>query len=390
MEYKQTHQNLKALQALPLERKILLAQTRYMEFNDRFDGQTYVSFSGGLDSTVMLDIAAQVHKAAYPDETLYVVFVDTGLEFPEIRKFVPEYIDYLRDKYGIKIQLDKPNPIKRFYDVLCEYGYPVISKEVSKIVYGARHSKDSKQSYLNKLDGLNPDFAESEYKQRYKKHKYLLNADFEISNRCCYWMKEKPCIDYERETGRKPVVAIMAADSQQRKDAWLKTGCNAFDGKRPISKPLSIWTTQDVYRYTRDYKLPYCSVYGEVVEEIKISPKRKIQRKTGRLITTGEAHTGCMFCLYGAHLDGAARLRRMKYTHPRQYNYCMYGGEYDNDGLWRPNKKRAGLVSRAGLYRGRRGAAATYFRRLELKTIIPFKLRRRKRIKRPSGRYKPL
>lgn len=210
MEYKQTHQNLKDLQAAPLERKILLAQTRYMEFHDRFCGQTYVSFSGGLDSTVMLDIIAQVHKAVYLDETLYVVFVDTGLEFPEIRKFVPEYIDYLRNKYGIKIQLDKPNPIKRFYDVLCEYGYPVISKEVSKIVYGARHSKDSKQSYLNKLDGLNPDFAESEYKQRYKKHKYLLNADFEISNRCCYWMKEKPCIDFEHETGRKPVVATMA------------------------------------------------------------------------------------------------------------------------------------------------------------------------------------
>ena len=82
----------------------------------------------------------------------------------------------------------------------------------------------------------------------------------------------------------------MAADSRQRKDAWLKTGCNAFDGKRPMSKPLSIWTTQDVYRYTRDYKLPYCPIYGEITEEIKISPKRKIQRKTGRLITTGEAY----------------------------------------------------------------------------------------------------
>lgn len=84
---------------------------------------------------------------------------------------------------------------------------------------------------------------------------------------------------------------MMAADSRQRKDAWLKTGCNAFDGKRLMSKPLSIWTTQDVYRYTRDYKLPYCPGYmAKSPRKSKLGPKRKIQRKTGRLITTGEAY----------------------------------------------------------------------------------------------------
>lgn len=342
-DYKQTIKNLKMLQALQMERKILLAQTRYMEFYDRFDGQVYVSFSGGLDSTVMLDIVAQVQKAVYPEDTLHVVFVDTGLEYPEIRKFVPKYIDYLRDKYGIKIHFDQLKPTKRFYDVLCEYGYPVISKDVSMVVYGARNSKNKKQSYINRFDGINLDGTESSYKQGYIKYKYLLGADFRISDRCCYWIKEKPCMDYERETGRKPVIAIMAADSQRRKQAWLKTGCNAFDGKRPTSKPLSVWTTQNVYRYTRDYKLPYCPVYGEIIDEIKISPKRKIKRKTGRLITTGEAHTGCMFCMYGAHLNGGAKFRRMKTSHPRQYQYCMYGGEYDKNGVWKPNKKGLGL-----------------------------------------------
>jgi 3'-phosphoadenosine 5'-phosphosulfate sulfotransferase (PAPS reductase)/FAD synthetase len=81
----------------------------------------YVSFSGGKDSTVLLDIARQM----YPD--IKAVFVSTGLEFPEIIQFVKskENVDIIRPKMNFK-------------QVIQTYGYPFISKEVSECVKGAR------------------------------------------------------------------------------------------------------------------------------------------------------------------------------------------------------------------------------------------------------------
>jgi 3'-phosphoadenosine 5'-phosphosulfate sulfotransferase (PAPS reductase)/FAD synthetase len=254
----------------------------------------YISFSGGKDSTVLLDLARRI----YPNIT--AVFCNTGLEYPQIRAFVKTIAD---------VQTIKP--LKRFDEVIDEYGYPVISKEISKIVYGARHSKHKKQSYINKLLGLNPDGTYSEYKQRYKKWVFMLDAPFEISNRCCYWLKEKPFMQYEKLTGNKPIIGTMAENSRQRKDGWLKTGCNAIEGKRPISKPLSFWTEQDILKYIITYNLSYSKEYGDIVEH------------KSKLVTTGEKSTGCMFCMYGCHLDKVNRFQRMRGRYPKQYDYCI-------------------------------------------------------------------
>ena len=79
------------------------------------------SFSGGKDSTVLLHIAREL----YPN--MKAVFVDTGLEYPEIRSFVKTFdnVDWIRPRMGFKQVCEK-------------YGFPLISKEVSECVYGAR------------------------------------------------------------------------------------------------------------------------------------------------------------------------------------------------------------------------------------------------------------
>lgn len=159
---------------------------------EAFDENVYFSYSGGKDSTVLLEMVAVFCKEY--GYTLYVAFCDTGLEYPEIRIFAETNAKRIAEKYGINMVFVRLRPDMNFRDVLIEYGYPVISKEVSKIVYGARHSKDKKQSYINKLKGLNPDGSYSEYKQQYKKYEILLQAPFEISNRCCVKMKEQPAM----------------------------------------------------------------------------------------------------------------------------------------------------------------------------------------------------
>lgn len=72
---------LKILQALPLDIKIAKTQQRIREWVNRFgvDG-VYVSFSGGKDSTVLLHIVREI----CPD--VEAVFVNTGLEYPEIQR----------------------------------------------------------------------------------------------------------------------------------------------------------------------------------------------------------------------------------------------------------------------------------------------------------------
>ena len=121
-ESKHTRQELAELQALPLSLKIRLTQQRIREWVNHYgvDGVA-VSFSGGKDSTVLLHIVREM----YP--SIPGVFCDTGLEYPEIRSFVRTFDNIVWLK-----------PKKNFRQVITEYGYPFISKEVSECVYGAR------------------------------------------------------------------------------------------------------------------------------------------------------------------------------------------------------------------------------------------------------------
>ena len=44
----------------------------------------------------------------------------------------------------------------------------------------------------------------------------------------------------------------------------------------------------------------------------------------GQYVTTKEHRTGCMFCMFGVHMEkGENRFQRMHRTHPKQWAYCM-------------------------------------------------------------------
>ena len=62
------------MQGWSLERKIRVTQTRIMEWYMRYDGQVFISFSGGKDSTVLLDLARRV----YPD--IPAVYGSSGID----------------------------------------------------------------------------------------------------------------------------------------------------------------------------------------------------------------------------------------------------------------------------------------------------------------------
>ena len=122
MANKHTISDLYQMQSLPLKAKIRMTENRITEWvNEYGEDGVYISFSGGKDSTVLLHIARRL----YPN--IKAAFVDTGLEYPEIRQFVKMFdnVDWIKPKMTFKQVIEK-------------YGYPFISKEVSECVDGAR------------------------------------------------------------------------------------------------------------------------------------------------------------------------------------------------------------------------------------------------------------
>ena len=290
--------DLKILQAYPLWMKVERTKRRIAEWVDYYgeDG-VYISFSGGKDSTVLLHLVRSLYQE------IEAVFCNTGLEYPEIVKFV-------KDIPNIRIL----KPELTFKQVIDQKGYPVISKSVANTVRLARKNIEEGKDTLRvrQIKGM-------EVGSKFNKGKweFLLDAPFKISDECCNEMKKKPFKKYEKETGKVPFIGTLAAESQQREAVYLKTGCNAFNSKKPKSTPLGFWTEQDILQYIFENNLTICSVYGDVVEESDMLGNKSYR-------TTGEQRTGCMFCMFGCHLEKEPnRFQRMKYTHPAQYKYCM-------------------------------------------------------------------
>ena len=402
-----TPEFLKELQAMPMEAKVYLTQARLAEFYTGYNtigyGNAYISFSGGKDSTVLLDIARKI----YPE--IPAVFSNTGLEYPEIRRFAKAHDN-----------VEVVQPKMAFNEVISKYGYPLIGKEVAEAIYYARRivpaerereaaAKRTELTGTRQRSGRNSQAHDSEadgthrhttakrtnrgewdtyepgkrtrwilsgfrstagvedFKSQFNKERWLplcRDVPVMISHYCCQKIKKDPLNAYKRRTHRYPIMATMAEESRVRKQAWLRTGCNAFEGKIQ-SKPMSFWTEQDVMQYIIKNDIEICSVYGDIVAVDEAGNEydpRTLLTDGCKLKCTGCDRTGCIYCGFGAHLErGETRFQRLARTHPRQYEYCMGGGQWvDNpaydpvapeyDGEWKNwNPKQIWVPSKKGL-----------------------------------------
>ena len=247
-------------------------------------------------------------------------------------------------------------------------------------------------------------------KSQFNKEKWLpmVYMPFMISHYCCFKMKKSPMKQYQHKNNLYPILGTLAEESRVRKQAWIRHGCNAFEGSSPTSQPLSFWTEQDILAYIvkyadsiiemrkkalfsrvgtddisvllasgltlgqtieKDYSSPIASVYGDIVSVVdgdEYQPKDMMGNVGCNLKCTGCQRTGCIFCGFGFHLDkGETRFQMLARTHPRQYEYSIAGGQWvDNpaydptapemDGEWKNwNPKKIWVPSKKGLGMGK-------------------------------------
>ena len=194
--------------------------------NETYDleNNAYLSFSGGKDSTVLHYLIDE----ALPGNKIPRVFINTGIEYKLIMKFVKDMA--ANDDRFVIWTVGKD--IKK---TLQTVGWPFKSKEHSQKLYEWKHGQRSKShlKYFRQLpDGFNlcP-----------KNLMYQIEDDFKlnISHKCCYEFKKKPSMDYQKQSKRKITLTGMTkAEGGQR----TTLNCTVFDkdsGKLRKFHPLA-------------------------------------------------------------------------------------------------------------------------------------------------------
>lgn len=399
---------LHQLQALPLRAKITMSEERIIEWYKHFDGNVMISFSGGKDSTVL----AHLVHSMYPDVPL--VFANTGLEYPEIQAFARKMgalfirpkmrFDEVISKYGY------PLISKEVAEAIHAARYIVPHKEEKEDekpagawslgkrddllgvprLYTTGETSSEKQEEEQNTEGMfgvtsgpvkgeydkhnwknwrrkallgTGDFNENSLFSKKKWLPLAQETQFFISHYCCNIMKKNVLKGYQKETHRVPYLGTMAEESRLREQKWIQHGCNAFESGKQVSAPLSFWTEQDVLHYVLKEKLEIASVYGDIVwvDENGYEYYDNLLGNQCKLKCTGCDRTGCVYCGFGIHIEKDPRFVRLSKTHPKQYEYCMGGGQWvDNpkydpaapkmDGDWQNwNPKKIWVPSKKGL-----------------------------------------
>lgn len=308
----------------PYELKPSFSMYRVYEWYRFWNGEIYISFSGGLDSTVLAYIVCQAYRKYSLRGKIPLVFSDTGTEYPEIRKFVGEYVEWLKWKFPeLDIVLETIKPKHSFKWVCENKGFPLISKDTAGKIRKLRHGNigDKYRNYL-----LNGD-ERGKFGMLSKKWQYLADIQKtkeDISDVCCEILKKEPFRRYVKETGRQPFIGITQDESFRRENQYNHTGCNVYDGSTIKSQPMGFWPKMEVIQFKVQEDIPMCSVYGKAVKNAQ-----------GIWSFTGEQRTGCILCGFGCHLEAEPnRIQRLSCSENKIHR-CIYewGMKIENNGV---------------------------------------------------------
>ena len=303
-----------AMQALPYEVKVKRAERRAFEFIEKLDDMglnAHVSV-GGLDSIVLLMFLQKI-----------------GIDIPAISVSALE--DRSIQKIHKELGVIPIKPGKSKTEILQEFGFPVISKKIAGKIDTLQHptekNKTVRHAIITGECGAQGHFAKNSrmkmpqkwlelfagYENENEGVNYQI-APFLVSNKCCLYMKEKPCDEWAKQNNSKPFLGLMASEGGQREDALTEHGCNYF-GKGVIrSAPFAPFLRNDLLQLALDLGAPIPEIYGEIKKD-----------EDGQLYTTGAQRTGCSMCGFGVHMEKRPhRFDRLRERNPKEWEFWMY------------------------------------------------------------------
>lgn len=301
-------------QKQPYEFKVRYAELRAQEFVRECEkrGLNFHVSVGGLDSI-----------------TLLIFLRHIGIDAPGIS------VSSLEDRSIINVHkalgVETIRPLKPKREILREYGYPVLSKEIAAKIEmiqnpteknatvrhaiitgetgefgGYRKNTRMKlaQKWLDKFGGADAEGAALGYAA----------APFKVSSKCCYYLKEKPCDDWAKEHHSVPFLGLMASEGGRREKALMRNGCNYFGASTTRSCPFAIFNRQDILQLALDLNVPVPEIYGEIVRD-----------EDGTLRTTKAQRTGCSMCGFGIQMEKRPHRFDLLYErNPKEWKMWMY------------------------------------------------------------------
>ncbi len=302
--YKMDFNEVRQMQAIPYEIKIQKSKNRLDEFISHYgEGGVALCFSGGLDSTFGLSFIRKYYK------NVKAISV-AGIE-------CKENIDIIRKTDNVqvaKLQYTQDEIIK------C-YGVPVVSKKAAKALRRLQNpTEKNKRSRNLALTGITSAGNTANSYKLAKKWRFLIDAPFKISEKCCYYMKETVLERSTKKQGLSAIVVTLAEESKERMAGYCRRGtCNTF-GELGYSTPFAFWTRQDVLRYIVENNIEISKAYGEIQID-----------ENGQYYTTKAQRTGCPICMFGMDKDGTPnRFQIMYYDDFRNWKRAMFEFDYMN------------------------------------------------------------
>jgi len=322
------------------ERQLTVAFSKIFEALRDVGTGICVSFSGGKDSSLLLDMLCEAWVCfGFQNEPIRVVFADTTNETRAILDFIAFYIPYLENKYGVKIDFERKRPANglTWVSFVKENGIPLISKAQAKAIRTVK--RDLLKLGLDVTDAINRTAPTREnvrelyelgfsktsvlsltgyisYKGEFgecfkisKQWLPMLSCPVDITEQCCVKIKEKTLKSIDAPfvmTGEQ------ASESSAREAVYLKYGCNhRFDDGRYVSKPFGAMTLQGILfgLYYRD--VPICPDYGKVL----------FTEQCGYFCSKCN-RTGCALCGFGCQYD-TGRFVRLQETEPAKVRYAF-------------------------------------------------------------------
>ncbi len=316
----------RAKQQLPYEAKVQHAKNRAWEFYERMGGNVCVNV-GGLDSITLL---------------LFLRHIGIDVPAVSVSSLEDKSIQRIHKQLGVirlKAALRDDGKPWRKVDIIREFGYPVLSKEIAGKIALLQHPTPNNATVRHAIiTGETGEYGGYRKGTRMKMSQKWLElfggpenenegtnyrtAPFQVSDKCCHYLKEKPCDDYAKETGRVPYLGLMASEGGRRQKALMIHGCNYYGKSTTRSAPFAIFSRQDLLQLALDLDVPVPEIYGEIVRD-----------PDGALRTTGAQRTGCSMCGFGIQLEQRPhRFDQLYARNPKEWDFWMHRCDIDEDG----------------------------------------------------------